>query len=400
MNDSESTNSAGEVDDDSRNVADELLRSDADVEEAAAGIPALSQIQDFFLYSASLPERALRSSSAVLGGALRESSYWLIPSTFRNSKSYSTFVQQMLEFMTHGVGGVGGVGGEKKEDPENPEVENYVARKVVGGFMDLAGMATLHLSPITILAVVSDVAYGSQTYLKELSDELKKHGVIDENSTIDHAADLLAAIKETTGKTADAFDVPPLSVEGLQESIKQAVDAASGIDPSRLIPQGEMERLWNDMHQMANKESVGMMEISSAMSMYTIGKIGTVGRGALSTVTVAGNMFDRHITQHYADSLNEINDKGFYATFAESSRPYIDAVWYNFHSERATITEDLLTGKLITNAFTGMYNWFAGSGRAEEETAKVDGVGPETAEEDSSVADELDSSRHGEDAEK
>jgi hypothetical protein len=295
----------------------------------------------------------------------------------------------MLDFMTRDIGGVEQE--KKKDSKEDPEVENYVARKVVGGFMDLAGMATLHLSPITILAIVSDVAYGSQTYLKELSEELKKHGVIDENSTIDHAADLLTAIKETTGKTAEAFDVPPLSVDGLQETLKQTIDSASGIDPTRLIPQGEVQRLWDDMHKMANKEGVGMMEISSAMSMYTVGKIGTLGRGALSSVTVAGNMFDRHITQHYSDSLEEINEKGFYATFAESSRPYIAAVWYNFHSERTTVTEDLLTGKLISNAFTGMYNWFAGD-KSNDEVKAAANDGESNAEVASSEQSEEDSS--------
>ena len=372
MKDTENSNSAASNPETSNSATSKTVANEQDSEqdqpeskqESGYGVPGLAQIQDFFLYSASLPERALRSSSAVLGGALHESSYWLVPSTFRSSKSYTTFVKQMLDFMTRDIGGVEQE--KKKDSKEDPEVENYVARKVVGGFMDLAGMATLHLSPITILAIVSDVAYGSQTYLKELSEELKKHGVIDENSTIDHAADLLTAIKETTGKTAEAFDVPPLSVDGLQETLKQTIDSASGIDPTRLIPQGEVQRLWDDMHKMANKEGVGMMEISSAMSMYTVGKIGTLGRGALSSVTVAGNMFDRHITQHYSDSLEEINEKGFYATFAESSRPYIAAVWYNFHSERTTVTEDLLTGKLISNAFTGMYNWFAGDKSNDE----------------------------------
>ena len=37
---------------------------------------------------------------------------------------------------------------------QNP-IDNFVARKTVGNFIELAGLATLHLSPLTLLAVVS-----------------------------------------------------------------------------------------------------------------------------------------------------------------------------------------------------------------------------------------------------
>ena len=78
------------------------------------------------------------------------------------------------------------------------EVENYVAKKTVSNFVELAGLATLHVSPLTVLAIMSDVAYGSNTFLKELSTELKKQGVIDGDSTIDNTADLLSALSEAS----------------------------------------------------------------------------------------------------------------------------------------------------------------------------------------------------------
>jgi hypothetical protein len=58
-------------------------------------------------------------------------------------------------------------------------VEDYVARKTLGNFIDLAGFATLHFLPIPVLAVISDVGYGSGTYLKELARDLKHQGVIE-----------------------------------------------------------------------------------------------------------------------------------------------------------------------------------------------------------------------------
>jgi len=318
--------------------------------------PGISQVYQHLMFGLSLPERALRSTSAVVGGALTESAALLVPQAFRNSKSYEVFVHQMLDFMVHDVGGVAG---DDQESPP-PKVEGFVARKAVGSFVDLAGMATLHVSPLMVLAIVSDVAYGSQAYLHELSGELKELGVIADDTTIDHAADLLDALSKTSNTTASAFDMPPVSIEGLRETIAQTRAAASEMNATRLIPQSEMQQLWKEMHEIAAKEHVSLLDVSSTMSLYTLDKVGQFGQGALSTVKVAGNMFDRHIFAHYRNGLNDIREKGLYVILSENSGPYIAAVWQNFSTDKPTVTEDLLSGKLIGRAWSGMHGWLAG----------------------------------------
>ena len=57
-------------------------------------------------YGLSLPERALRSTAGVVGGALRESAAVLLPRAFRDAKTYRVFVGQMLDFMAEDMGGV------------------------------------------------------------------------------------------------------------------------------------------------------------------------------------------------------------------------------------------------------------------------------------------------------
>lgn len=320
--------------------------------------PEASQVYNYLIYGLSLPERAVRSTSAVVGGVLAESAALLLPQAFRSSKSYDVFVQQMLDFMVRDVGGVA-----QPTVEADPEVEAYVARKTVGSFIDLAGLATLHLSPLTVLAIASDIAYGSQAYLRELSDELKAAGVIDRDTTIDHASDLLDAIGKASAVTADAFDTPPLSVDGLAETISQTQRAVENIDPTQLLPEAEIQQLWEQMHDIASEEGVGLLEVSSAMSLFAIGKIGTLGQGALSTAKVTGNMFDRHIFDHYRQGLQQIREQGFYAAYSEASRPYIEAVWKNFASGQATVTEDLLNGKLLSRAWNGVCSWLGRSER-------------------------------------
>jgi hypothetical protein len=172
--------------------------------------PGYAAVRRFLIYGLSLPERTLRSGVGLVGGAVRESAGLLVPQAFQNSKTYSVMVRQMLDYLVEDVGGVA----RPAQAEVEPRTENFVARKAVGNFVEMAGLATFHISPLTILAVVSDVAYGSQTYLRELSEELKRQHVIDENSTIDHVDDLLAAVSQASSVTANAFDVPPLSVDG------------------------------------------------------------------------------------------------------------------------------------------------------------------------------------------
>ncbi|MHB1037899.1 MAG: hypothetical protein ACYC35_25910, partial [Pirellulales bacterium] len=116
--------------------------------------PGMVSVRKYLLYTLSLPERTLRSGAGIMGGALRESASLLVPQAFQSSKTYSVLIRQTLDFLAEDIGGVGA---EQAADAP-PRVENFVARKAVGNFIEMAGLATLHLSPIMLLAIVSDVA--------------------------------------------------------------------------------------------------------------------------------------------------------------------------------------------------------------------------------------------------
>jgi hypothetical protein len=222
-------------------------------------------------------------------------------------------------------------------------------------------MATLHVSPLTVLAIISDVAYGTKSYLNELTEELKREGVIAEDSTISNTADLLDAIGEASSGTADAFDTPPLSVEGLRETIQKTTESVGSIDPTKLIPQAEIAKMWSDMQEIADREDVSVFEVSSAVTMYALEQVNTVTKGALTTIRVTGALIDRHLFEHYWAGLEQISEKGIYEMVSESSRPYIDAVWFNFSSGRPTITEDVVSGRFLWR----MWNWMTGRSKGK-----------------------------------
>ncbi len=319
----------------------------------ADDVPA-GAVRRYLLYTLSLPERAIRSSVGVVGGVAKEATGLLLPQAFRDSKTYQVMVAQMLDFLVEDVGGVA----RKASDAETAKVENFVARKTVGNFVETASLLTFHVSPLTVLAVLSDVAYGSNAFLRELAAELKQQGLIDETSTIHHVDDLLDAVAKTSGNTASAFDTPPLSVDGLRATIEEARSSVTRLDPTKLIPQAEIGRMWHEMTEIARREHVGLLAISGAMTMHAFGKVTGLGRGVLSTVTVAGNLFERHILGHYSAALCDLQEKGFYRTLAEVAGPYTQAVWNNFASTRGTVTEDVASGRFFGRAWLWITGFF------------------------------------------
>ncbi len=303
-------------------------------------------------YGLSLPERTARSAAAIVGGLIHESAAHVIPAAFRSSRSYSVFIQQSLDMMRHDIGGVA-----NQIAPASSE-ESQLAQKAVGGLLDVAGAATLHMSPMIVLAVFHDIAYGSGHYLGKLTEELQREGIIDKDSSINQVSDLVSALQATSATAVDAFEKPPINVDGIRGLVAEITDKVSKVDPSQILPQREVARMWAEMEQEASSSSASLWDVSTAMTMFAMNRITLTSRGALSTMSVAGDLLDQHIVQHYQASLSAIRQDGLYATIATAFEPYLEAVWINFDAQRETWTEDLLNGKLFNRAMDSVRGWF------------------------------------------
>ena len=316
---------------------------------------AASHLMRLFHYSASLPERTLRSAGAIAGGLVRESANWLVPSAFRSSRSYSIFIQQMLDFVCNDIGGVRRLWSATPTDPQNELSEDeqdaanqaFLARKTVGNLLDMSALATFHLSPLTVLAVFSDVAYGSHHYLGQLSQRLKAQHIIDEHTTIDNASELLAALEKASAGAAGVFDKPPISIDGLRKTIEETTSAIAQVDPSKLLPAAEIDQLWRQIEMAAKEQNASIWDVSATISLVALGNIQAIGQGTVVGLEVAGNLFNEHILQHYWEGLRAIERNGLIPTLSKASTPYLEAVWTNFAVNRKTWTEQLLSGELI-----------------------------------------------------
>ena len=313
-----------------------------DMERSSFG-EATSTLLRLFNYSASLPERTFRSASALAGGIVRESANWLVPSAFRNSKSYSIFVQQMLTFAINDIGGVR----KSSANSDRHHEEVVLARKTVGNLLDMTALATFHLSPLTVLAVFSDAAYGSKVYLEQLSSRLKEQGIIDQETTIDGAADLITAIEKASGKAVGMFDQPPISIDGLRKTIEGIQASVLVIDPTQLLPRAEIDQMWRQIELAAKEQNASLWDVSATISVVALNQLQAVGRSSIVGLEVVGDLFQQHIIQHYWDGLRAIERNGLIPTLSSASKPYLEAVWANFTIDRKTWTEQLLSGELL-----------------------------------------------------
>jgi len=82
------------------------------------------------------------------------------------------------------------------------------------------------------------------------------------------------------------------------------------------------------------------------------------------------------VLEHYLQALSEIRQKGFYRTLAESSQPYIAAVWTNFHVDRPTLTQDVLSGKLLSGGWRAVRKWLGRDERPCDQPPPPDASGP------------------------
>lgn len=321
-------------------------------------VNAENELSRYLLYTLSLPERTVRSTVALAAGTAKEAVGLLVPRSFQSCKTYEIVVRNSLRFLTEDVGGT------KSDSPEAVQTgDDYLARKAVGNFMDLAGLATFHLSPMWMLAIVSDVAYGSKVYVQELAAELKEQGLIDEHSTIEHVDDILEAVQNASGEAASMIDAPPLSAAALKVSLNKTREAITSADYTSILPESEVNQYWQEMKEIAGRDDVSLLSVSTAATMHSLGKLQSVAEGTLAGVVVASGLFNEKVIGHYADSLKTMREQGFYETVRESYAPYVEAVWNNFSADQTTLTEGVLDGSLLKRAYRKVAGWIGGGGK-------------------------------------
>ena len=274
-------------------------------------------------FAASLPERLVRSTAAVLGGTVHETAQLVLPRFARRSRLYEASAKNLLRILIEGVGAV-----EPETpttpDPAAPPPKELALRKGAGNIVELGSIAAFGFSPLWILAAVSDITHGSRVYLQSLTDELKASGVVTEDLDVSSVDELLGVLQGTSGRTARLIDIPPVELAELRRSIAELRDEATDL-PS----QEQLGRLYAGLRQTAAEEDRSLLEVSQGIGM--------------AFVTSARKLSGEHVEVPYREDWEPVRDEGFAAYAARVSRPYGEAAASHFHPERLTYTERALS---------------------------------------------------------
>ena len=266
-------------------------------------------------FLASLPERAVRSVFALVGGGVHETAELVLPRLVRRSRLYEATAKNLLRVSIELVGGVEAPPGAA--DEYEPNATRLAVRKTAGNVVELGSIAAFGFSPLWLLAAGADVTHGSRVYLDAFVRELKVAGVLAEEAHLRTVDELLAALEGGTGTTARLIDIPPLEVAALKRSLADLRADASGLPSPK-----EMSALFDGLRTEAVRERSTLLEVSTGVGIAFFNSARHIGR--------------QHVLDPYGEDLKPLRDEGFAAYSARVAKPYGSAIARHFDPERAT----------------------------------------------------------------
>ena len=266
----------------------------------------------------SLPERAVRSAFALVGGGVHETAEVVLPRLVRRSRLYEATAKNLLRVAIEVVGGVEAPPGVVEE--YEPNATKLMVRKGAGNVVEIGSIAAFGFSPLWLLAAGADVTNGTRTYLDAFVRELKVAGVLAEEAHLHSVDELLAALSGGSGTAARLIDIPPLELAALRRSLSDLRADASGL-PSPT----EMASLFDGLRAEAVRERSSLLDVSTGVGIAFFNSARHIGR--------------QHLLDPYNEDLAPLRAEGFGRYAARVSRPYGSAIARHFDPARATLTE-------------------------------------------------------------
>jgi len=271
-------------------------------------------------YLVSLPERSVRALSALVGGAVHESAHLLLPRFVRESRLYEATAKNALRITIELIGTVEPAPGER--DAGDAPVGRLATQKAVGNVAEVGAIAAFGFSPLWLLAGAADVLDGSRVYLRTLEDELRRAGMLPEDTRFDSVDQLIGALSGGLGGAGTLIDVPPLELDGLRRAMSDLRANASSL-PAR----SELALLFDGLMRTARLERRPLLEVSAGIG--------------LAFLTSARRVGHERILDPYVEDLRPLRDEGFGAYAARVAAPYGRAVARQFAPGTVTTTEML-----------------------------------------------------------
>jgi hypothetical protein len=291
-------------------------------------------------YLLSLPERALRSVTAVAGGLLREIGEVTLPRTLRQSQLYQNLVEATLRFLIEQVGQVEGVypNGEKL-------AEDFLVRRTAGNGIELIGILAFRASPVWVLAALADASGAGKYLIREIAGALKEQGLLERETEFTTVNEMLDGLEGSASRIASTINAPPLDVATLRKEWESVQRDLAKIPPKNLPPLDSLRKVWTDITEEAAKQHRTAFQVSSVMAMAAIADLPQKARWISASTRLAagrtGSVAAGILLDHYRTTLTTIQKEGYLPYTVRQFRPYLYAAASQFSRQRKSLTERL-----------------------------------------------------------
>lgn len=292
-------------------------------------------------YLASLPERALRSASALAGGLLHEIGRSALPEGVRKSRLYVNLVELTLRILIEEVGQMEGV------FPSEEELnKNLILRRTAGGGLETIGLLAFYASPVWVLAALADASGAGRHLLTDITAALKEAGLIADDAEAGTVDQMLDAIERSAGLAANTINTPPLDVKSLRNDWAALKLELVKLPPKKIPPVEMVMGTWDQITREAQRQGRSVFEISTVMALSTVctlpEKVYWLSQAAKIAGERAGYVVAGPLLLHYRRTLTNIREEGFTPYWISQFRPYLRSAAAQFTPERNSWTERVL----------------------------------------------------------
>jgi len=292
-------------------------------------------------YLLSLPERLVRSASALAGGLVRELGDVTLPLAFRRTRVYQTMVEATLRFLIEQVGQVDG-----RFPAEGRLADDFAIRRAAGNGIEMAGVLAFRASPVWVFAALADLSGAGRHVVREIAASLQEEGLLERGRTFETMDQILDGLERSAGRLSEAINTPPLDVESLRTewaAVRQDVRSI----PAPRMPSPELVRNhWAALREEAGRQERSVFEISSLIALSSVSRlpenIVRLSRSAGSAARRTGGLFAGALLDHYQTTLGEIHRTGYMAYWSREFRPYLKAAAEQFSPRKGSSTGRLL----------------------------------------------------------
>lgn len=252
-----------------------------------------------------------------------------------------------LRFLIRELGEVEGI-----YPSEGQLARDFLLQRGASHGIELVGLLTLHVSPVWILAALSDATGAGHTLIRQIAQALKDDGLLDGAPQFETVDQLLDGLEKTSSHLADTLNLPPLDMASLRREWSQLRRELPRLSPQHLPSIQVLEKIWKDLVQSARAQERSVFTLCSALAVSSVAELPAnllwLSRAGRIAAKRTGEVLGATLLTHYKEALEQISSVGFTAYWSAQFRPYLRAAAQHFAPAKISATERFLRRRANT----------------------------------------------------